>query len=108
MKSPSRNIPISTVTVAASVVDMLAPSERSDSPNTVRTRGISALRLVTAAALITCQPPVFEPDDAAAHLVDHLAVVGHHQDRRSRAVDPIEKLHDPDRRIGVEVPGRLV
>jgi hypothetical protein len=31
MKSPSRNIPIRTVTVAASVVDTFAPSERSDS-----------------------------------------------------------------------------
>jgi hypothetical protein len=31
MKRPSRNIPINTVTVAASVVDRFAPRERSDS-----------------------------------------------------------------------------
>ena len=34
--SPSTNIPMSTVSVAATVVDMLAPSERSASPTTTR------------------------------------------------------------------------
>ena len=33
MKSPSRNIPISTVIVAATVVERFAPSDRSDSEN---------------------------------------------------------------------------
>ena len=34
--SPSTNIAMSTVSVAATVVDMLAPSERSASPMTTR------------------------------------------------------------------------
>ncbi len=46
--------------------------------------------------------------DPAAHLVDHLAVVRHHQDRRAGAVDAIKELHDPHGGVGVEVSGRLV
>ena len=34
--------------------------------------------------------------------------MGDHQDRRAAAVDPVEELHDPDGRVGVEVAGRLV
>ena len=60
------------------------------------------------APLVAGQPPVVERDHAAAHLVDHLAVVRRHHDRRPGAVDPVEQLHDPDRGVGVEVPGRLV
>ena len=47
-------------------------------------------------------------DHAAAHLVDHLAVVGGDDDGRAGAVDPVDQLHDPDRGLGVEVAGRLV
>ena len=105
MKRPSRNIPMSTVTVAANVVERFAPSDRRDSETRSFTRSYA---LVAAAALVSGEPPVLERDHAAAHLVDHLAVVRHHQDRRARAVDPVEELHDPDGRVGVEVPGRLV
>ena len=106
MKRPSRNMPISTVIVAAIVVERLAPSERIDSEKSslnclIRSRTRSA-------ALVARQPAVLERDHAAAHLVDHLAVVGDHQDRRTRAVDSVKQLHDPDRRVRVEVPGRLV
>ena len=106
MKRPSRNIPISTVIVAAKVVERLAPSERIASETTH-----------AEAAHSVAYPPrrssrssvaVLERDHALAHLVDHLAVVGDHEDRRARAVDPVEQLHDPDGRVGVEVAGRLV
>src|ERR687883_203818 len=63
---------------------------------------------VASASLVAGEPPVLEGDHALAHLVDHLAVVGDHEDRRPRAVDAVEELHDPDGRVGVEVPGRLV
>src|SRR5919202_1310644 len=75
MKRPSRNIPIRTVTVAASVVDMFAPSERKDSARTVFRRVTTRSRRGA---------------------------------RRARAIDAVEQLHDPDGRIGIEVPGRLV
>ena len=34
--------------------------------------------------------------------------MGGDDDGRARAVDPVDQLHDPDRRLGVEVAGRLV
>src|ERR687897_931572 len=63
---------------------------------------------VAPAALVACDAAVLERDHAPAHLVDHFAVVRRHQDRRARAVDPVEELHDPDGRVGIEVPGGLV
>src|SRR3712207_2872150 len=55
-----------------------------------------ALSAVAAAALVADDDAVVERDDAPAHLVDHLAVVRRHDDRRAGAVDPVEELHDPD------------
>jgi hypothetical protein len=37
-----------------------------------------------------------------------VAVVRGDDDGRARAVDPVEQLHDPDGRLGVEVARRLV
>ena len=34
--------------------------------------------------------------------------MGDDEHGRAGAVDPVEQLHDPDRGLGVEVPGRLV
>src|SRR5437588_158919 len=82
-------------------------SERSDSVMTSLTRSIIS-RLVAAAALVAGEAAVLEPDHAAAHLVHHLAIVRDHQDRRAGAVDAVQQLHDPDRRVRVEVPRRLV
>src|SRR3954470_4321126 len=128
MKRPSRNMPISTVIVAATVVERFAPRERhaSETSSLILPPTISApapakpalrswatpssLRrsLVASAALVAGQAAALERDHALAHLVDHLAVVGDHQDRRTGAVDAVEELHDPDRGVGVEVAGRLV
>ena len=47
-------------------------------------------------------------DHAPAHAVDHRLVVRRDDHGRAGAVDPVEQLHDPDRRLGVEVAGRLV
>src|SRR5215211_4821613 len=74
MNRPSRNIPISTVIVAATVVETLAPIERTASPSIILNLTGSTLRGA----------------------------------RRARAVDPVEELHDPDGRVGVEVPRGLV
>src|SRR4051794_21063370 len=63
---------------------------------------------VSPAPLVARQPSAFEGDHALAHLVHHLAVVRDHEDRRAGAVDAIEELHDPYRRVGIEVPGGLV
>src|SRR4029079_17974225 len=63
---------------------------------------------VASAPLVPGELPALERDHALAHLVDHLAVVRDHEDRRAGAIDAVEELHDPDARVGVEVPGRLV
>src|SRR5256886_15005153 len=70
--------------------------------------GGRSLGRVPSAALVTGELALFERDHTLAHLVDHLAVVRDHQDRRAGAVDPVEELHDPDRRVGVEIARRLV
>src|SRR4051794_1504673 len=86
MKSPSRNMPIRTVIVAATVVERFAPSARHASltrglrpPLSVAPAPSSLSSFVPAAALVTGEPAVFELDDPLAHLVHHLAVVRHHQ-----------------------------
>src|SRR5690348_9332200 len=107
MKSPSRNMPISTVMVAATVVERFAPRERHASDTSSLMRPPMGL-LVPSAALVTREAAALEGDHPLAHLVDHLAVVGDHQDGRARAVDAVEELHDPDRCVGVEVACRLV
>ena len=63
---------------------------------------------VPARGLVADDAPGVEADHATAHLVHHLAVVGHHHHRRAGAVDAVERLHDPDGRGRIEVAGRLV
>ena len=89
--------------VAATVVETFAPIERTASPSI-----IFSLTGVPSASLVARDAAVLERDHAAAHLVDHLAVVRRHDDGRARAVDPVEQLHDPHGRVRVEVPRRLV
>src|SRR3954469_25788229 len=69
---------------------------------------LSAGVAVDAAVLVADQAAVLHLDDPLAHLVDDLVVVGGHDDRRPRAVDPVEQAHDPDTGRRVEVAGRLV
>src|SRR5437868_6034270 len=115
MNNPSRNIPISTVIVAAKVVERFAPSDRHASltsslkrPSTRATPSSLRRSLVASAALVARETAVLQLDDALAHLVDHLTVVRDHQDGRAATVDAVEELHDPHRRVGIEVAGRLV
>src|SRR5581483_3818867 len=96
MKSPSRNMPISTVMVAATVVDRFAPSDRhaSDTSSFALAlipapapakpappllwklrRAYVSFSGVASAALVAHQAAVLELDHALAHLVDHLAIV---------------------------------
>ena len=84
MKRPRRNIPISTVIVAATVVERFAPMERNASLKKSLALGICLFRRVLAAALVADDVAVVERDHTLAHLVDHLAVVGRHDYRRAR------------------------
>ena len=63
---------------------------------------------VDAAGLVTDDPAALDLDDAAAHLVHDVGVVGDHHDRRAGAVDPVQQAHDLDRGVRVEVSGGLV
>ena len=49
-----------------------------------------------------------ECDDPALHGIDDGEVVRGHDDGGAGAIDPVEELHDPDRRLGIEVSRRLV
>src|SRR2546427_809778 len=71
-------------------------------------RRASAFETNTTFLTSARESAVLQRDHPATHLVDHLAVVSHHQYRGAGAVDAIEELHDPDRGVGVQVPGRLV
>src|ERR671916_1304534 len=64
--------------------------------------GVSPLHFVADHAAI------FEGDDPLAHHVHHLLVVGRHHNGGADAVDAVQKLHDANRRVRVEVAGRLV
>src|SRR3712207_7801643 len=64
--------------------------------------GVSPLNLVADHAAL------FEGDYPLAHHVNHLPVVRRDEDRGADAVDPVQKLHDADARVRVEVAGRLV
>src|SRR5262245_56246846 len=83
-------------------------SRRSSGEPRRATYGPSSFLRVSSAPLITHELARLERDHALAHLVHHLTIVRDHEDRRTRAVDAVEELHDPDGRVGVEVPGRLV
>ena len=63
---------------------------------------------VQARGLVAHDAALAELDHAPAHAVDHRGVVRRHDDGRARAVDAVQQLHDPDRRLGVEVARRLV
>src|SRR4051812_4256333 len=136
MKTPRTRAVISTVRTAAVLGAALRLSERVASLRKNPTRISASLRrcalvrvafradaelaaqahaelagrlvvLVHAGDLVADDAPLVELDHAAAHLVDHLAVVGGDDDGRAGAVDPVDQLHDPDRGLGVEVAGRL-
>src|SRR5947208_2979494 len=66
------------------------------------------LRCVEAGRLVAHDASAAQLDHPAAHPVDHRRVVRGDDDRAARAVDAVQQLHDADRRLGVEVAGRLV
>ena len=80
-----------------------SPSRQS-APNS----RVVSLAAVAAGALVAHDAALGDLDHAPAHAVDHRLVVRRDDDRRAGAVDPVEQLHDPDRRLGIEVAGRLV
>ena len=52
--------------------------------------------------------PAVERDNATAHVVHHLAVVGGHEHGRARAVDALEQVHDAAGGLRVQVSRGLV
>src|SRR5258708_22155219 len=127
MKTPSTSAVISTVSTAARLGAALRDSERKASlmKNPGRT-GRLLIRvpfgtdaefaaqahrelagrlvvLVHAAGLVADEATLVQLDHAPPHLVHHLAVVRRDDDRGACAVDPVDQLHDPDRRLGVQV-----
>src|SRR3954453_9637136 len=64
--------------------------------------------LVHAGDLIADEAALVQLDDAAAHLVHHLAVVCGDDYGGAGAVDPVDQLHDPDRGFRIEVAGWLI
>src|ERR1700744_4294805 len=84
---------------------------RPRSPGTVPRRSgyDSSVRLaVDTARLVADHLAVFEFDDALAHGVDDGGIVRGHDDGGAGPVDPVQDLHDADRRGRVDVSGRLV
>src|SRR4029453_4617895 len=67
-----------------------------------RASGPDSFGGVTPAPLVAGEPPALERDHALAHLVDHLAIVGDHENRRAGAIEAVQKLHDPHARGGVQ------
>src|SRR3954471_5551669 len=63
----------------------------------------SGLVAVDAARLVADHMARLQLDDPLAHLVDDAGIVGGHHHRRTRPVDPVEELHDADRRRRVKV-----
>src|SRR5690606_8891741 len=63
---------------------------------------------VDTASLVANDTTTLNFNDAPTHLVHDVRVVGDHDDSRARPVDTIKNAHDLDRRIGVEVTGRLI
>src|SRR3954469_16478590 len=68
----------------------------------------SVLVAVDAARLVSYETAGLQLDDALAHLVDDVLVVGRHDDGGAGPVDPVEQLHGADGGLRVEVAGRLV
>src|SRR3712207_605426 len=64
--------------------------------------GVSPLYLVADHAA------VLQGDHPFSHHINHLPVVGSDEDCGADAVDPMQKLHDADARVRVEISGRLV
>ena len=61
----------------------------------------------TPPILVAGKTGMIERDDTAAHVVDHLAVVGYHEYCSARAVDALEQIHAA-RSLRVEIAHRLV
>src|SRR3954452_6670049 len=68
----------------------------------------SAADSVDAAVLVANDVPTVEFHDPATHRVNDVVVVRGHDDRRARAVDPLQQTHDALAGVRIEVARRLV
>ena len=71
-------------------------------------RLLGAIVAVPSPLLVADHVTGLERDDAAVHGIDHLAVVRGDDDRRARAVDALQELHDTERDGRIEVARGLV
>src|SRR3954447_23649967 len=99
---------MATVTTTAMVIVRLRRRPTAISDATKDARIGSGPVSVDAAVLVPHDLALRQLDDPTAHRVDDRCVVRGHHDCGPRSVDPVEQLHDPDARVGVEVAGRLV
>src|SRR5438094_7760331 len=100
--NPSRNSAMNAVEMAAKAIRPL----RRIAVNVSRTysEALGAIP-VHPPRLIPDHRSVRELDDPTAHRVDDGVVVRGHHHRRAGPVDPVQELHDVDRRGRVEVAG---
>src|SRR6266567_2154268 len=105
MANPSRKSAMKAVETAANAI---SPFRRIacvvSRAKYVSLRAIS----VHPSRLIADDAPLVQFDHPASHGVHDGVVVGSHQDRGARPVDPIQQLHDVHRGGRVQVPGRFV
>src|SRR5829696_2720852 len=105
--APKKASEIAVVITIATVMVRFRRSPAATSEKTKLSR-MSAPHSVHAPGLVANEPALFQLDDAAAHRVDDVVVVGGHQDRGAGPVDALEQQHDVLAGVGVEVSGGLV
>src|SRR2546430_694450 len=103
--NPRRNSAMNAVEMAAKAIRPLRRIAVNVSRTNRETLGAIA---VHPPRLVPDHRPVGELHDPPAHRVDDGVVMGGHHHRGPRAVDPVQELHDVDRRRRVQVPGGLV
>src|SRR5258706_8931235 len=109
--APSMVSDTAKVTIMATVIVTLrhSPTMTSDRMYFARIGvQVPSGSAVNTARLVPHDLAALDFYDAPAHLVDDVGVVGDHDDRGSGPVDPVEKPHDLDGGVRVDVSGRLV
>src|SRR3954451_5531052 len=111
--APNSASDTATVMTTATVIVRLRRRPVATSPitNFTRTRGPPASspgHPVDTPRLVADHLPGLQLDDPLAHLVDDRRVVGGHDHRRARAIDPVEQAHDAHAGGRIQVARGLV
>src|SRR5450756_1753185 len=108
--APRIAVEMNTVITAAMAMTQLRRMEpnASERKKLKRIAHLFGDLVVAAAALVAHEASGLELQDAPAHAVDHVAVVGGDQHGGAGAVDADQELHDAHGRLGVDVARGLV